>query len=115
VNASGESFQKNVPGKPFRWAVEAAPAVVLGPDRAPFRGITVSLTVVPQEALENHRGRPRAGASLKTRREYPLSVQVAELLPEAIQTERERRSRLIVGSNKLGLPIDRGWAWEPSG
>jgi hypothetical protein len=85
-----ESLQKNVTRKTFRCAVDAEQAVALYQGSAPFRWLTVSTTVVPQEALVKHRGRPKAGAPIETRTEYTITFQVTEPLPEAIQAERER-------------------------
>jgi len=98
-----ESLQKKVTGKTFRSALDAEQAVTLLQGSQPFRWLTVSTTVVPQEALVKHRGRPKAGAPIETRTEYTITFQVTEPLPEAIQAERERRSSFVLATSNLAL------------
>ena len=98
-----ESLQKKVTGKTFRCALDAEQAVALLQGSHPFRWLTASTTVVPQEALVKHRGTPKAGALIETRTEYTIQFQVTEPLPEAIQAERERRSSFILLTSNLAL------------
>jgi hypothetical protein len=98
-----ESLQNNVTGKTFRCAVDAEHGVALCQGTTPFRWLTVSTTVVPQEALVNHRGPPKEGALIETPPEYTIQFQVTEPLPEVIQAERKRRSRFVLGTSNLAF------------
>ena len=62
-----ESLQKKVTGKTFCSALDAEQAVALLQNGHPFHWLTVTTTVVPQESLVKHRGRPKAGALLETK------------------------------------------------
>ncbi len=89
-------MEKKLAGKTFQGVADAEQAATLLRDSFAFHWYTVTPIIGGQDVPVKRRGRPKAGVPIETHREYPVTFQVTDPTPEAIQAERERRSTFIL-------------------